>query len=459
MFKFKTKNLHFIGIGGIGISGLAYLFKKEGYNVTGSDIKESDTTEFLKKENIKIYIGHRKENVENSDVVIHTTAAKETNPEIVAAKEKGIPVIPRCDALSELMRFKEGISVAGTHGKTTTSSMIAKVLFDAELDPTILVGGKLDFLEGKNAHYGKSSLMVAETDESDGTFLKILPSISVITNIDSDHLDFYKTLENIKSSFVEFANRTSFYGKVFLCGECKNVMEILPKIYKKKVIYGFNPEFEFSAKNIKSVNGKTKAEILYKGKTLGTLTLTIPGKHNILNALAAVALGLEAGIPFEKITCSLENFKNAKRRMELKGCCNNILIFDDYGHHPTEIEATYQGLKETFPERKIYVVFQPHRYTRTKALWKEFIKTLKKIDNLTITAIYSAGEEPIEGICGEMLAKLSGAEYGKNFEEIESRLLKKLKPGDIVLTMGAGNIYKLGEKILSKLQTAESKTL
>lgn len=452
MFKFSVKRIHFIGIGGIGISGLAYLFKKEGYDVSGSDIKESETTKFLEKEGIRVYIGHRKENVRDVDVVIYTSAAKRSNPEIVAALEKGIPVVPRCDALSELMRFKEGIAVAGTHGKTTTSSMISKVFYDADLDPTILVGGKLDFLGFRNARYGKSDVMIAETDESDGTFLKILPSVSVITNVDADHLDFYKDIETIKRSFVEFANRVSFYGKVFLCGECENVRDIFPEIYKRKLIYGFSRDFDLCACNVVQEGLSVRFDVLFKGKFEGKISLPIPGKHNVLNALAAVGVSLEAGIPFSKIAESLSTFRNAKRRAEIKGEEAGVIVIDDYGHHPTEIENTYKGIREAYPDKKVLVLFQPHRYTRTKLLWDEFAQVLSKIDNLFIADIYPAGEEPIDDVSAEKLADLCGATYVGDVESAVFSILPLLKPDTVLLTLGAGNVYLAGEKILQILK-------
>ncbi|OMH39973.1 UDP-N-acetylmuramate--L-alanine ligase [Desulfurobacterium indicum] len=452
MFKFSVKRIHFIGIGGIGISGLAYLFKKEGYDVSGSDIRESETTRFLEKEGINVYIGHRKENVKDADVVIYTSAAKRSNPEIVAALEKGIPVVPRCDALSELMRFKEGIAVAGTHGKTTTSSMISKVFYDDGFDPTILVGGKLDFLGFRNAYYGKSDIMIAETDESDGTFLKILPSVSVITNIDTDHLDFYKDIETIKRSFIEFANRVSFYGKVFLCGECRNVRDIFSKIYKKKLIYGFSRDFDLCACNVVQDGLSIRFDVLFKGKFEGNIFLPVPGKHNVLNALAAVGVSLEAGIPFTKIAESLSTFKNAKRRAEIKGEEAGVIVIDDYGHHPTEIENTYKGIREAYPDKKVLVLFQPHRYTRTKLLWDEFTQVLSGIDNLFITDIYPAGEEPIDDISAKKLADLCGAVYVGDVENAVSSILPLLEPDTVLLTLGAGNVYLAGEKILQILK-------
>ncbi|WP_022847749.1 MULTISPECIES: UDP-N-acetylmuramate--L-alanine ligase [unclassified Desulfurobacterium] len=452
MFKFSVKHVHFIGIGGIGISGLAYLFKKEGYYVTGSDIRESETTKFLEREGIKVFIGHKKENVEGADVVIHTSAVKRSNPEIVAALERGIPVIPRCDALSELMRFREGIAVAGTHGKTTTSSMISKIFYDAGVEPTILVGGKLDFLGFTNAYYGKSRVMIAETDESDGTFLKVLPSVSVVTNIDADHLDFYKNIETIKHSFAEFANRVSFYGKVFLCGECENVREILPFIYKRKIVYGFSKEFDLCACNVKQEGLSVEFEVLFKGRLEGKIHLPIPGKHNVLNALAAVGVSLEAGISFNEIAESLSTFKNAKRRAEIKGEEAGVVVIDDYGHHPTEIENTYKGIKDAYPDRDILVLFQPHRYTRTKLLWNEFADVLSRIDNLFLVDIYPAGEMPIESVSAEKLARFCGGTYVGSVDEAVFHILPLLKSNTVLLTLGAGDVYLAGEKILKHLK-------
>ncbi len=435
-----------MGIGGIGMSGIALVLKAKGYKVQGSDIKRSSMVRKLEEAGIKVFIGHSEKNVEGADVVIHSSAVKENNPEIVAAKKLGIPVIPRADILSDLMRFKEGVAVAGTHGKTTTSSMVAKIFYEAGLKPTILVGGRLSFLGGVNAVEGDGKWLVAEADESDGTFLKLTPTLSVITNIDADHLDYYGSMERLTEAFTEFANRVSFYGKVFLCNECERVRKIVPKVYKRKATYGFK-DADFTAESVQAAGLGSIFEVRYRGKPLGRVKLNVPGRHNVLNALGAVGVSLEAGVPFNQIAEALEEFRNASRRMELKGTVNGITFIDDYGHHPTEIAASYRALKESFPSRRVVVLFQPHRFTRTKNLWSEFVKVLKEIDNLYICDIYSAGEEPIEGITAEKLAFECGALYGGTLEEACRMVGRELRPGDVFLSLGAGDITKAFELI------------
>ncbi len=439
--------VHIVGIGGIGMSGIALVLKGQGYEVQGSDIKESSMVRKLKEKGIEVFIGHRAENVHGASLVIHSSAVKPDNVELLEARKLGIPVIPRADILSDIMRFKEGVAVAGTHGKTTTSSMIATVFHTAGLEPTILVGGRLSILGGVNAQSGDGNWLVAEADESDGTFLKLTPTISVITNIDADHIDHYGSFENLKRAFVEFANRVSFYGKVFLCGECPTVREILPEVYKRKMIYGFNEEFDLYAGEVTSVGLGSIFDVYYKRKRLGRIKLNVPGKHNVLNALAAVGVSLEAGIPFPYTAESLEAFRNASRRMELKGTVNGITFVDDYAHHPTEIKSSYEALKTSFPERRVVVLFQPHRFSRTSLLWKEFVEVLKEIDNLYISDIYPAGEKPIEGINSRKLAEECGAVYGGSLQEACKAISYVLKPGDVFLSMGAGDVTKAFELI------------
>ena len=439
--------VHIVGIGGIGMSGIALVLKGQGYEVQGSDIKESSMFKKLKEKGIEVFIGHKAENVRGASLVIHSSAVKPDNVELLEARRLGIPVIPRADILSDIMRFKEGVAVAGTHGKTTTSSMIATVFHMAGLKPTILVGGRLSILGGVNAQSGDGNWLVAEADESDGTFLKLTPTISVITNIDADHIDHYGSFENLKRAFVEFANRVSFYGKVFLCGECPNVREILPEVYKRKAIYGFNEEFDLYAGEVTSMGLGSIFDVYYKQKRLGRVKLNVPGKHNVLNALAAVGVSLEAGIPFPYIAESLEAFRNASRRMELKGTVNGITFVDDYAHHPTEIKNSYEALKTSFPERRVVVLFQPHRFSRTSLLWKEFVEVLKEIDNLYICDIYPAGEKPIEGVNSRKLAEECGAVYGGSLQETCKVISSVLKSGDVFLSMGAGDVTKAFELI------------
>jgi len=443
----KVFRVHIVGIGGIGMSGIALILNSRGYNVTGSDIKESLMVKKLKEKGIRVFIGHSPENVLGADVVIYSSAVKKDNVEIVKAKELGIPLLPRADMLSDIMRFKEGIAVAGTHGKTTTSSMIATVLYKGNLKPTILVGGRLSLLGGVNAQAGEGEWLVAEADESDGTFLKLSPTISVITNIDKDHLDYYGSFENLKKAFLDFANRVAFYGKVFLCKECPNVREIVDDVYKRKVTYGFSEDCDFWIPAVKREGLGSIFEVFYKGKKLGNAKLNIPGIHNVLNALACIGVSLEVGIPFKEVVSYLEEFRNASRRLEFKGTLNGITFVDDYAHHPTEIGVTYSAVREAFPDRKIIVLFQPHRFSRTSILWKEFVKVLRKIDNLYICDIYSAGEERIEGVNSRRLALECGAVYLGSLEEACFKIAKILKSGDVFLSMGAGSVTKAFELI------------
>jgi len=438
--------VHIVGIGGIGMSGIALILKSKGYKVQGSDIVENQMVKKLKEKGIKVFIGHNPQNLRGADVVIHSSAVKEDNPEILAARRLGIPVIPRADILSDIMKFKEGIAVAGTHGKTTTSSMISKILYEYGLKPTILVGGRLSFLGGVNAIEGEGKWLVAEADESDGTFLKLTPTFSVITNIDADHLDRYGSVENLKFAFVEFANRVSFYGKVFLCLECPNVRSIVPKIYKRKTTFGFN-DADFTVANVNFLKLGSVFEVCYKGKKLGRVKLNVPGKHNILNALGALSVALEVGVPFSSASEYLEEFRNASRRMELKGTVNGITFIDDYAHHPTEIAASYEALKTSFPNRRIVVLFQPHRFSRTAFLWDEFVRTLKRIDNLYLCDIYPAGEQPIESISSKRLAGECGGVYCGSLEKACELLRKELRPGDVFLSLGAGSVTRAFELI------------
>ena len=349
------------------------------------------------------------------------------------------------------MKFKEGIAVAGTHGKTTTSSMISTIFYSAGLKPTILVGGKLEILNGDNAFSGESNILIAEADESDGTFLKLSPTVSIITNIDEDHLDFYGSVENIKEAFVEFANRTSFYGEVIACNDCPNVRSVLSNVYKKALTYGLTSESDIYAQSLEPFGLGSIFDVFFKGKKLGNVKLSIPGKHNVLNALASILVSLEFGIPFERIAESLQSFRNAKRRLELKGNINDIVLLDDYAHHPTEIKNTIEAVNQSFPGRRLIVLFQPHRFSRTKFLWDEFVKVLSSIENLVIVDIYPASELPIEGISSELLASHSGAIYGGSLYRGIQKVLEILEPGDVFISLGAGDVTKACDVIKEEL--------
>lgn len=460
---YQYKKIHFVGIGGIGMSGIAEVLHNMGYTVTGSDIKESDTVKRLRSLGIKVFIGHSMDNIDSVDVVVFSSAVKPDNPEIIKAKALGIPVIPRAEMLAELCRLKYSILVAGAHGKTTTTSLIATILNDAGFDPTVVVGGKLKSL-GTNAKLGQGEFLVAEADESDGSFLKLTPAISVITNIDREHLDYFKNLRRIKKAFLEFANKVPFYGVSILCRECRHIRDLIPHLTRRYVTYGFNEASDFYAKDIKYLSvlphGRvTSFEAFFKGKSIGRFVITVPGKHNVLNAMAAIAVAKELSIPFEKVRESLENFTGIGRRFEFKGEKNGIKFYDDYGHHPTEIKAVIKTALGLKPKR-LCVIFQPHRYTRTRDLMEQFIHvfktTLRKDDILFLMEIYPASEPPIEGVSGQVLyekLKLAGVNviFNPDRDSLKEEILKELKEGDFVFTIGAGDVYKIGEDIRDRL--------
>jgi UDP-N-acetylmuramate--alanine ligase len=452
----KKHRIHFVGIGGIGMSGIAEVLLNLGYSVTGSDLRKSEATERLRSLGADIFLGHRDGNLKGDpSVVVISTAVKFSNPEVLEARRRSIPVIPRAEMLAELMRMKYGIAVAGSHGKTTTTSMIAAVLSAAGLDPTMVIGGRVRAL-GSNAKLGQGDFLVAEADESDGTFLLLSPTIAVVTNIDREHMDFYQTMDRLTESFLDFINKVPFYGLAVLCLDHPAVRALLPKTRKRFVTYGFSPEAEYTAQDLKIRPMEAEFSVARRAKILGRLRLRLPGRHSALNALAAVAAAEELEIPFAKIAEGLESFEGIHRRFEIKGEAKGILVIDDYGHHPVEVQATIQAIRDGW-NRPLTVIFQPHRYSRTRDLFDDFLASFDKADRLVLTQIYSAGEEAIAGTTGKSLyqaIKRRGhleAEYVADKEEIVERLLPKLHAGDIVLTLGAGDIYKVGEKLVEKL--------
>ncbi len=456
MYQFKK--IHFVGIGGIGMSGIAEVLKNMGYTVSGSDIKESDTVRRLRNLGIEVFIGHSAENLDESDVVVFSSAVKPDNPELLKAKSMGIPVIPRAEMLAELCRLKYSVLVAGAHGKTTTTSLIATLLTDSGFDPTVVVGGKLKSL-GTNAKLGQGEFLVAEADESDGSFLKLTPTIAVITNIDREHLDYFKNLRRIKRAFLEFANKVPFYGVSVLCKECRHIKDLIPHLNRRYTTYGFSEDADFFAKNITYKAPYVNFEAYYRNKDLGKFRITVPGKHNVLNALATIAVSQELSIPLDKVKDSLQNFKGIGRRFEFKGEKRGIRFYDDYGHHPTEIKAVIKTALWFKPER-LCVIFQPHRYTRTRDHMDEFVQvfrsTLRKKDILFLMDIYPASEPPIDGVSSEVLYRKmrdSGinVKYNPDNESMKVDILRNLKKGDMVFTIGAGNVYKIGEGLLEKL--------
>ncbi len=452
MYK-KNRTIHFVGIGGIGMSGIAEVLNNLGYKIQGSDLRRSSVTDRLEELGVKIFIGHNEENVKRAEIVVVSSAINEKNPEVKTALNKGIPVIKRAEMLSELMRMKYGIAIAGTHGKTTTTSMVGTILNNAEFDPTIVIGGKLDSL-GSNAKLGKGEFLVAEADESDGSFLLLNPTIAVITNIDPEHLDYYKNgIEEIKDTFVQFVNKIPFYGVAVVCLDHENVQEILPKIKKRVISYGFLAQADVKAENIKQEGFSTEFTVVIKNKNMGKITINMPGIHNVYNALAAISVAWELDIDFNIIQEALNRFSGVNRRFYIKGEINDTLIIDDYAHHPVEIKATLKAAKGF--NKRIIAVFQPHRYSRTKELLEQFATAFYNADKLIITDIYAASETPIKDITAKaVFEKIK--EYGHKdvhyipgFEDI-SEFLYNVIEKDLVITLGAGDIWKVGEMLLGK---------
>lgn len=453
----NIEKIHFVGIGGIGMSGIAEVLLNLGYKVSGSDLRESDTTERLRGLGGEICIGHAAENLTNVDVVVTSTAVQCDNPEVIEAKHRMVPVIPRAEMLAELMRMKYGIAIAGTHGKTTTTSMVATVLTHAGIDPTIVIGGKLNTL-GSNAKLGQGKFLVAEADESDGSFLTLSPTIAVVTNIDADHLDFYTGgLEQIKDTFVSFINKVPFYGLAVLCQEDRNINEIIPRIKKRFMTYGLSSQADLRATHVKLDGFQTSFTAHYKGYRLGEISFNMPGAHNVLNALACTAVALELDVPFDKIQEGFAQFGGVGRRFTVKGEKNGIMVVDDYGHHPAEIRATLGAARNGWPERRLVVAFQPHRYSRTKELFNEFVTCFYDADVLVLTDIYAASEQPIPGVTAERLAEETrrhgqrDVTYIADRNDLPDHLAGIVKEGDIVITLGAGNIWQAGEELVKKL--------
>ncbi len=438
------------------MSGIAELLLNLDYFISGSDLRKTEVTEHLSDLGGKIFLGHRPQNIDGADVVVFSSAIKGDNPEIVEAREKSIPVIPRAEMLAELMRLKYGIAVAGSHGKTTTTSMIGSILTMGGFDPTVVIGGRLNIWGGSNARLGRSDFLVAEADESDGSFLALSPSIAVISNIDHEHIDFYHSMNNLRKTFIDFINKIPFYGRAILCVDDKEVHGLIPELTKSYLTYGLNSQADIRASGISKEGLNTTFDVIFKGRLAGNVTISIPGKHNILNALAAVGVGLELDIDFKYIREGLKDLGGLKRRFEIKDERDGILFLDDYGHHPTEIMATLSAAKECWPDRRLVVVFQPHRFTRTKDLYDKFVISFNQADFLIITPIYGAGEEPIEGVDSKTLYQgirnhgHRAVTYCDSAEDAISELLDTIRPGDIVLTLGAGDIHLVGTEVLRR---------
>jgi UDP-N-acetylmuramate--alanine ligase len=460
MFK-KIKHIHFVGIGGIGMSGIAEVLLNLGYKVSGSDMKESDTTERLRKLGGEISIGHRAENVTVPHVVVISSAVKNDNVEVMAAREKLVPVIPRAEMLAELMRLKYGVAIAGAHGKTTTTSMVATLLAAGGIDPTVVIGGKLNSL-GTNAKLGQGEFLVAEADESDGSFLKLSPTISVVTTIDAEHLDYYKDIDEIKAAFLEFINKVPFYGVSLLCLDQPHIQSLIPHVQKRYLTYGMSTQADYQAKEVSLKPLGSRFKVVHGDQDLGWFELSVPGVHNINNSLAAIGVARELEIDIEIIRKALKEFSGVQRRFTIKGETGGIIVVDDYGHHPTEVRATLAAAAAGL-ERRVVVVFQPHRYTRTQHLLDEFFTAFNQADKLILMDIYAAGEAPIPGVSGQVLYEGIKKHGHKDVTFIPDKgavadyAAGVLKKGDLMITLGAGDVWKIGEQVLEKLRHGEHK--
>ena len=438
------------------MSGIAEVLINLGYKVSGSDLKQTEITQRLVSLGGKIFIGHKPEQIGNAHVVVTSSAVLPDNPEVVQAKKLKIPVIPRAEMLAELMRLKYAVTIAGSHGKTVTTSLVSMILAEGGLDPTVVIGGRLKNI-GSSAKLGKGEFIVAEADESDGSFLKLTPTIALVTNIDDDHLDHYKTLDNIKSAFTQFVNKVPFYGSIILCGEDENIKSIIPQITRKYYTYGIGKNYDFYAENIVHEEMDTEFDLCFTGKNLGRLRIHLPGVHNVVNSLGAAAVGIELGIELAKVRKAFLDFTGVSRRLEVKARKKDIVFIDDYGHHPTEIRVTLETIKSIWPERRLLVVFQPHRYTRTRDLARKFGSSFNSVSRVWLTDIYSAGEKPIPGISSSLILesfpsdKRETVTLSSDRNAIIKEVIKSLRPRDVLVTLGAGDVYKIGEEILKKI--------
>jgi len=464
MFR-RIQHVHFVGIGGIGMSGIAEVLVNLGFRVSGSDLKASSVTDRLQRMGVEIFEGHASENVGQPHVVVRSTAVRDDNPEVVEANHRSIPVIPRAEMLAELMRLKpHTVAVAGSHGKTTTTSMVATVLGHAGLDPTMVVGGVVGAF-GSNAHLGTSDLMVVEADESDRSFLMLTPTIAVVTNIDREHMDYYHDMDDVRGCFAKFVNSVPFYGSSVLCLDDPNVQAIIPLLERRRMTYGLSAQADVSAHGIRYDSDFGSTFTVWRGTdVVGDVNLRVPGMHNVYNSLAAIAVGFELEVSFEKIAEGLNSFTGAGRRFQAKGEVNGVLVVDDYGHHPTEVRATLAAAKLGSGGRRIVVLFQPHRYTRTHDLMQEFARSFNNADVLFITDIYAASEDPIEGVTSEALTNAikrfghKEVNYIGGLENAATLLRDYVQPGDLVLTLGAGTVNRVSDQLVGLLEAKAAST-
>ena len=453
----KTQQIHFVGIGGIGMSGIAEVLLNLGYRISGSDLEETPITRRLAELGATVVSGHEAQNVGEADVVVLSSAVRPDNVEVVAARERKIPVIRRAEMLAELMRMKYGIAIAGTHGKTTTTSLVASVLTHGGLDPTIVIGGRLNVWE-TNARLGQGRYLVAEADESDGSFLNLSPTVAVVTTIDEEHLDFYRDLAHLQETFLSFINKIPFYGLAVLCLDEPHIQALIPRIEKRMVTYGLSSQADFLGHDIERKGLETSYTARYQGSPLGRVRLQMPGVHNVLNSLAAIAVGLELDMDFHDIAEALAEFGGIERRFQIKGERRGVMVVDDYGHHPAEIRATLKAAKDGWGERRLVVVFQPHRYSRTQYLLQDFFSAFNEADVLITTEIYPAGETPIPGVSGRQIydgVKRHGhrdVSYVEQVSDVLALLEERLRPGDLVLTLGAGDVWKVSDALIARLE-------
>lgn len=461
MFRGKFGRIHFVGIGGIGMSGIAEVLLNQGYTVSGSDVKEGPVVARLRTLGGRISIGHAGSNVDGVDVVVRSTAVQDDNAEVVEAHRRKIPVIPRAEMLAELMRLKYGLAVAGTHGKTTTTSMLATCLHHSGLDPTVVIGGRLDTF-GSNARLGQGDYLVAEADESDGSFLLLQPTVAVITNIDPEHMEHWRTFEALVDGFAAFANRVPFYGFSVVCGDHPVVQNILPRLRRRVVTYGLSPQADIRADRIRQNGRSLEFRVWRRDEELGELRLALPGRHNVLNALAATAVSLDLDIPFTHIQAALRDFGGVDRRFSERANVGGVMIVDDYGHHPVEIQATLDAAAEGWDDRRIIAVFQPHRYTRIHDLLQEFCRSFHRAHHVVVCPVYAAGEAPIEGVDGTAL--VTGiAEHGHrsvigvaDLDTAVAHLAGFVRPGDLVITLGAGDVNRVCGALAARLAVRET---
>jgi UDP-N-acetylmuramate--alanine ligase len=460
---FKPQPIHFVGIGGIGMSGLAEVLIQLGYRVSGSDLKSSASTQHLADRGAVIFEGHAAENIGGANAVVVSSAVRPDNPEVMEARRLGIPVIPRGELLAELMRQKFGIAIAGSHGKTTTTSMVAAILSHAGLDPTIVVGGRVGAMGGANARLGKTEYLVVESDESDGSFLKLAPILAIVTNIDREHLDHYRGIEEIRSAFAEFIGKVPFYGAAILCIDDENIQQILPAVNRRVITYGTSAQADLRVTHSSTGHMASEFHLVFRDRDLGCFRLHVPGAHNVLNAAAAVAVGIELEIPIETIREGLAGFSGVDRRFTVRGAARGITVIDDYGHHPTEIRATLAAARAC-RYAHVHVLFQPHRYSRTSALMDDFARAFHQADSVHVLDIYAASEPAIEGVTAQALVERlhafghRGAHYAGAMDRGIDRVIDAARSGDAILTLGAGSVSQAGEKILEKLRDSRNES-